>query len=138
MDKKLFEKLYESMIQMNEIIDGERVPSREFVVDAVQDKKEFSAAWSECERRRKIQIAHNQAHHITPTTIVRTIHQGIDQFAEAEELAMAVAGLDEEGLALNHQIHDLETKMDLAARNLEFEKAAKLRDRIKELKGIIL
>lgn len=35
MDKQLFEKLYESMVQMNEIIDGERSPSREFVVDAV-------------------------------------------------------------------------------------------------------
>ncbi|WP_230457361.1 hypothetical protein [Legionella pneumophila] len=39
MDKKLFERLYESMTQMNEIIDGERVPSREFVVDAVHVKE---------------------------------------------------------------------------------------------------
>ena len=38
MDKKLFEKLYESMLQMNEIIDGERKPSREFVVDAIHVK----------------------------------------------------------------------------------------------------
>lgn len=39
MDKQLFEKLYESMTQMNEIIDGERSPSREFVVDAVHVKE---------------------------------------------------------------------------------------------------
>ncbi len=38
MDNKLFEKLYESMTQMNEIIEGERAPSREFVVDAVHVK----------------------------------------------------------------------------------------------------
>lgn len=38
MDNKLFEKLYESMTQMNEIIEGERTPSREFVVDAVHVK----------------------------------------------------------------------------------------------------
>lgn len=38
MDNKLFEKLYESMTQMNEIIEGERPPSREFVVDAVHVK----------------------------------------------------------------------------------------------------
>lgn len=88
---------------------------------------------AECERRRKIQMAHNQTHQITPTTIVRTIHQGIDQFAEAEELVMSAAGLDDEQLAINHQVHDLEAQMELAARNLEFEKAAKLRDRIKEL-----
>ena len=39
MDTKLFEKLYESMTQMNEIIDGSRAPSREFVVDALHVKK---------------------------------------------------------------------------------------------------
>lgn len=39
MDTKLFERLYESMTQMNEIIDGERVPSREFVIDAIHVKE---------------------------------------------------------------------------------------------------
>jgi putative transcriptional regulator len=39
MDTKLFERLYESMTQMNEIMDGTRVPSREFVVDAVHVKE---------------------------------------------------------------------------------------------------
>lgn len=38
MDSNLFDKLVESMTQMNEIIDGERVPSREFVVDPMQVK----------------------------------------------------------------------------------------------------
>ena len=38
MDNNLFDKLVESMIQMNEIIDGERVPSQEFVVDPMQVK----------------------------------------------------------------------------------------------------
>ena len=39
MDNKLFERLTESMTQMNEIIDGERVPSHEFVVDALHIKE---------------------------------------------------------------------------------------------------
>jgi len=39
MDTKLFDRLVESMTQMNEIIDGERAPSREFVVDAVRVKE---------------------------------------------------------------------------------------------------
>ena len=39
MDKKLFERLVESMNQMNEIADGERSPSREFVVDALKVKQ---------------------------------------------------------------------------------------------------
>ena len=38
MDSKLFDRLVESMTQMNEIIDGERVPSRESVVDAIHVK----------------------------------------------------------------------------------------------------
>ena len=38
MDSNLFDKLVESMTQMNEIIDGERAPSREFVVDPMQVK----------------------------------------------------------------------------------------------------
>lgn len=39
MDKELFERLVESMTQMNEVISGERVPSREFVVDAIHVKE---------------------------------------------------------------------------------------------------
>ena len=39
MDNKLFDRLVESMTQMNEIIDGARVPSREFVVDALHVKE---------------------------------------------------------------------------------------------------
>lgn len=38
MENTLFDKLVESMTQMNEIIDGERVPSREFIVDPIQVK----------------------------------------------------------------------------------------------------
>lgn len=39
MDKKLFDRLAESMNQMNEIIEGKRIPSREFVVNAAEVKK---------------------------------------------------------------------------------------------------
>jgi len=90
---------------------------------------------AECERRRKIQLAHNASHNITPETIKRAIHQGIDQWAEAEDLVMHAAGLDEEEMAFNHQVHELERQMELAARNLEFEKAARIRDRLQEIKA---
>ncbi len=39
MDTKLFDRLVESMTQMNEIIDGERAPSREYVIDSVHVKE---------------------------------------------------------------------------------------------------
>lgn len=90
---------------------------------------------AECERRRKIQIAYNQAHNITPQTIKRAITAGIDQWAEAEELVMEASGETDESLAFNHHLHSLEQQMEAAARNLEFEKAARIRDRLKELKA---
>ncbi len=89
---------------------------------------------AECERRRKIQIEFNRKHGITPTTIKRAIQDDIAQLAEAEELVMNVAGQDDEQYAFSNMISELERQMENAARNLEFEKAAKIRDKITELK----
>ncbi|MBL8013768.1 MAG: excinuclease ABC subunit UvrB [Candidatus Omnitrophica bacterium] len=85
---------------------------------------------SECDRRRKIQLEFNKKYGITPTTIKKAIQDGIDQLAEADELVMDAAGQDEEEFAFSNMITDLERQMEAAARNLEFEKAAKIRDRI--------
>ena len=54
--------------------------------------------------------------------------------AEAEDLVKNVAGQSEEQYEFSNMIADLERQMELAARNLEFEKAAKIRDRIGQLK----
>ncbi len=89
---------------------------------------------SECERRRKIQLKHNQDNQITPTTIKRAMHAGIDQFAQAEELTAAAVGMEDESFAFANRIHELENQMEAAARNLEFERAAKIRDRINALR----
>lgn len=110
-------------------IHGEVVMYADTVSDAMR------GMMSECERRRKIQIAHNTKNNITPTTIKRALHVGIDQFAEAEALTAEIVGLNDEQFAHSNRIHDLETQMELAARNLEFEKAAKLRDKIKALQA---
>ena len=94
----------------------------------------MTATINECERRRKIQLAYNAKHGITPTTIKRAIHQGIEEFAHAEDLVREIAGVNEEEFALGSYVAQLEAQMELAARNLEFEKAAKIRDKIRELK----
>ncbi len=94
----------------------------------------MKATISECERRRKIQIEFNIKHSITPTTIERAIHLGIEEFAQAEDFARFLTGQSEEEYEVSNQVSELERQMDLAARNLEFERAAKLRDRIKQLK----
>jgi len=96
--------------------------------------KAMKAAIEECERRRVIQLAYNQKHNITPQSIKRAIVQGIEQFSEAEELVRDVTGQSDEEGAFLGLIADMEKEMELAARNLAFEKAAALRDKIKELK----
>ncbi len=94
----------------------------------------MTATINECERRRKIQLDYNAKHGITPTTIKRAIHQGIEEFAQAEELVREIVGVNEEEYAFGNYVAQLEAQMELAARNLEFEKAAKIRDKIKDLK----
>ncbi len=94
----------------------------------------MKATIQECERRRAIQLAYNEAHKITPQTIQKAIRQGIEQYSKADEIVDEVVGQDGEERALQELIVDLERDMELAARNLLFEKAALLRDKIKELK----
>ena len=96
----------------------------------------MKSAIDECERRRKIQIEFNTKHGITPTTIERAINLGIEEFAEAKGLVMQATGQSEEEFAMATYLSDLEQQMESAARNLEFEKAAKIRDKIKEFKNV--
>ena len=96
----------------------------------------MKSAIDECERRRKIQTAFNTKHGITPTTILKAINLGIEEFAQAEAVVMEATGQTEEEFAHATYLSDLEQQMESAARNLEFEKAAKIRDKIKELKNV--
>ncbi len=91
----------------------------------------------EFDRRRTIQSEFNKKHHITPATIRKAIKQGIEEWAEEDsrELVLKVTGQDEEGFALASFISDLEHRMESAARNLQFEKAAVIRDKIEEIKN---
>jgi excinuclease ABC subunit B len=92
-------------------------------------------AISETDRRRKIQVAFNEKHGITPKSIQKALQKELvehREYPESSEL-MAIAE-DLSSVELSDMIIDLESEMHLAARNLEFEKAAELRDRIKELR----
>jgi excinuclease ABC subunit B len=96
--------------------------------------KAMKAAMEECARRRTIQLAYNKKYDITPQSIKKAIRQGIEQFSEAEDLVRDVLGQSDEQGAFLGLVADMEREMELAARNLLFEKAAALRDKIKELK----
>ncbi len=94
-------------------------------------------AISESERRRKIQLEFNKINKITPRSIQKAIKQGIEDLEEAGELVQGLTGQTKDEYELNVYISELEYEMELAARNLQFEKAAVFRDKIKEIKGAI-
>lgn len=103
-------------------------------------------AMEETERRRNKQIAHNKAHGITPRGIQRAIHdimEGARADAEPSSvkyLKVAEAAAKYETMspqAMAKQIQQLEKQMQELAKNLEFEKAAQLRDEIRRLQAAI-
>ncbi len=95
-------------------------------------------AINECNRRRKIQLEFNEKNKITPRSIQKAIRHGIEDLALAEEFVCNLTGLEKDEYELNKYISQLQYEMELAARNLQFEKAAALRDQLKNLKGTTL
>jgi len=94
-------------------------------------------AIAESNRRRKIQLEFNKNNKITPRSIRKSIKEGIEDLEEAEEFVQDLTGQNKEEYEIERYISELEYEMELAARNLQFEKAASIRDRIKELKGAV-
>lgn len=89
----------------------------------------------ETARRRKIQEAYNTKHGITPTGIQKSIEKGmrpdLPEEAKTAKLDLKRIPKDE----YKHLIRDLTAQMNLASANLEFEKAAELRDIIQDVKS---
>jgi len=132
-DKQGFLRSRTSLIQVAgraaRNINGQVIMYADTLSQAMKD------AISECERRRKIQIAYNKEHNITPATIQKAIKEGIEEWAEedVEKIVLDASGEDAEEYYFNREISDLERDMELAARNLQFEKAAVIRDKIKDM-----
>jgi excinuclease ABC subunit B len=108
--------------------------------------RSMKAAIDETYRRRQIQVAYNEAHGITPRGIVKEIKDLTDRVrAVAEEQSEYRTGkTGSDGIIneiprdeLTRMIKDLESQMKTAARDLEFEKAALLRDQIVELRRVM-
>ena len=108
--------------------------------------RSMKAAIDETYRRRGVQIAHNELHGIHPKGIVKEIKDISDRSravaeehseyrAEGKSKAGIIAELPRDEVV--RMIKDLESQMKAAARDLEFEKAALLRDQIVELRRIV-
>ena len=97
----------------------------------------MQAAIDEISRRRKIQLAYNEANNITPASIKKSIQDSMEN-RKGEEMAFAVAEEEEayeSGVPVLEMIAKLEKQMLAAAKNLDFEKAAELRDRVKKMRA---
>lgn len=95
-------------------------------------------AIDETNRRRRIQIDYNEKNGITPETIKKNIHRGIEADAEAHaRVSSVIDDADEDLFITREYINELEKEMLEAADHLEFEKAAVLRDRIKQMNDFI-
>ena len=98
--------------------------------------KNMQTAIDETNRRRTIQIEYNKANNITPTSIKKAIRKGIESELSARKLAREAFHADgtDEDFDIDERIEQLENDMLDAADQLEFEKAAMLRDEITALK----
>lgn len=93
------------------------------------------AAIEETERRRALQLAYNEKNGITPQTIQKNIRAGIEADMEAHRKANEAAGRTDETVYITEEyINELEAEMLEAAENLEFEKAASIRDRVTQMR----
>jgi excinuclease ABC subunit B len=93
------------------------------------------AAMDETNRRRKLQMEFNQQHGITPETVKRVISAGIQGAAAAHQRARdMVSGQAKGQVVTDEYLSTLESDMLQAAEDLEFERAAALRDQIMNLR----
>jgi excinuclease ABC subunit B len=101
--------------------------------DTVSDA--MREAIDETTRRRAIQQEYNEANGITPETVKRAISNALADQLAAEKIAREAISASEEEYDTTELITQLEAEMFQAAEELEFEKAAQLRDRIEELRA---
>ena len=113
-------------------VDGRVIMYADVVTDSMK------RAIDETERRRAIQESYNKEHGITPKGIQKTVHDITERVkAIAETRAPYITNSDMPKDDLLRLVKDLESQMKTASKNLEFEKAAMLRDQIVDLRRVI-
>ena len=94
-------------------------------------------AIEETERRRVKQIAYNEANGIVPRTIVKAIRRGMETQLRARRRAREAVETAEHAFEAGSLIEVLQDEMVAAAEDLDFERAAELRDQAKQLRALI-
>lgn len=135
-DKEGFLRSFRSLIQTAgraaRHVSGEVIMYADVITNSIQQ------AINETERRRKIQMEYNKANNITPEGIQKGIYNVLSDIAERDYYTVPLVKEGEAEYIPDSElpaiIKSLEKEMKEAAKNMEFEKAAELRDRIKALK----
>ena len=86
------------------------------------------------QHRRERQIAYNQEHNITPRSVSRAVEESLSTREDQAARATAILNEASGNLDVTETVREIEEEMLAAANNLEFEKAALLRDQVRELK----
>jgi excinuclease ABC subunit B len=132
-DKEGFLRSGTSLIQT--IGRAARNVNAEVILYADRVTDSMRRAIDETKRRRELQLAYNKEHNVTPETVRSAIHAGIEEEIAARKLVTEVAGQAPDNYVTEEYLEELHGEMLQAAANLEFERAAELRDRIAKLKG---
>jgi len=130
-DKEGFLRSFTSLVQVSgraaRHINGYVVMYADVITDSIKN------AVDECQRRRDKQIEFNKRHNIKPRTIIKAISDGIELYQEAERYSVSLTGQRQDAFDMHAVISELQREMESAARKMQFEKAAVLRDQIKHL-----
>jgi excinuclease ABC subunit B len=97
----------------------------------------MAEARRETERRRELQAAYNTEHGITPESVQRSIHEVLQSIYERDYYTVEAQATPETFASpaeLEQRLAELESQMKDAARRLDFEQAAELRDRLRDLR----
>jgi excinuclease ABC subunit B len=134
-DKEGFLRAERSLIQT--IGRAARNSNGEVVMYADKMTNSMQRAIDETERRRSIQTAHNEKHGITPTTIQKKVRQVIEATTKVAEEKATYGTSNKKMTKKERQVmfEKLEKEMKQAAKDLQFERAAELRDILLELKA---
>ena len=132
-DKEGFLRSATSLIQT--IGRAARNVNAEVILYADKMTDSMQKAMEETERRRVMQLAYNAEHNITPETVKSAIGSGIEEEIAAHKYVQEVAGQSADNYVTQEYLEELHGEMLAAAANLEFERAAQLRDKIAKLKG---
>ncbi|MDM0980823.1 excinuclease ABC subunit UvrB [Clostridium perfringens] len=134
-DKEGFLRSETSLIQT--IGRSARNSESKVIMYADNITKSMDKSIKETERRRVIQMEYNEEHNITPTTVIKGVRDIIEATKVSEEkenYESEVKKAAKKDIPVEKLIEQYEEEMKEAAKNLQFERAAELRDIIKDLK----